>query len=134
MQIIETCKGLVVSSSKAEPPWAGDDVVSVGSAGVFYLDRLVYSKEYISAVADDTNVYDQEVFRALVDIHKDNTLGSERNTTWWMPRLTRLTPRALSRRARAIARDIAVAQFGSGFLATKRPRSRPPPRGGKRRR
>jgi hypothetical protein len=135
--------GLVLSPSKGEPPWSGEDAVTIGAAGIFYLERLVYAKDYITAMADDTNIYDEDVFKVLVDIHKDETLGSRRYEQKAITFLRYLVDAETheidvdgveSAWVRPLAKDIAVAQFGSSFLSHRK-RSRPPPspRGGRRR-
>jgi len=137
--------GLILSPSKGEPPWNGEDVVAIGAAGIFYLEHLVYAKDYIVAVADDTNVYDEEVFKSLVDIHKDDSLGSRRHEQKAITFLRYLVDAEANEIdveglesvwVRPLASDVAVTQFGSSFLS-RRKRSRPPPapspRGGKQR-
>jgi hypothetical protein len=137
--------GLILSPSKGEPPWNGEDVVTIGAAGIFYLEHLVFAKDYIAGMADDTNVYDEDVFKSLVDIHKDDASGARRYEQKAITFLRYLVDAEANEIdvegiesvwVRPLARDIAVAQFGSSFLS-RRKRSGPPPapspRGGKQR-
>jgi hypothetical protein len=131
--------GLILSSSKGEPPWSGEDAIAIGTGGTFYLQRLARAKDYIAAVSDDTNVYDEEVFKTLVHIQKDPKLGAaryEQKATVFLRYLVDAETHEIDVDGveavwvQPIARDIATALFGSAFVSRGRARrsSRPPPR------
>ncbi|WP_437646981.1 hypothetical protein [Sorangium sp. So ce362] len=68
--------GLINSLSKPEPPWRATDTVRLGAAGRYYLDVLIFNREYIRGLTDDTIVYDVDVFSSLELMHRDQ------NRTW----------------------------------------------------
>lgn len=57
--------GLVGSLSRAEPPWQEMDSVRLGAAGEFYLYKLIFAREYLFNVVDDSVIYDADVFAEL---------------------------------------------------------------------
>lgn len=63
--------GLVGSLSKAEPPWMRNDVVRLGAAGRYYLEELVFNREYIKNIVDDTIVYDEQLFATMDFLQND---------------------------------------------------------------
>jgi hypothetical protein len=63
--------GLVNSLSKPEPPWDNADVVRLGAAGRYYLEELLFEREYVQGLTDDTIVYEENVLAALELLHKD---------------------------------------------------------------
>ena len=63
--------GLVNSLSRPEPPWSSADAVRLGAAGRYYLEELIYNREYIQELTDDLIVYDEPVFDSLLHLHKD---------------------------------------------------------------
>jgi hypothetical protein len=64
-------RGLVNSLSKPEPPWSSADVVRLGAAGRYYLEELMFDREYIEGLTDDLIFYDESVFAALEHLQKD---------------------------------------------------------------
>jgi hypothetical protein len=119
---------LVLSLSKPEPPWSATDVIRLGAAGRYYLDEMVYRREYIQNVVDDTVIYDEKVFHALEAVHKDNKRAwpqrVEEKSRMFLTYLARREGDELNRRvSRAnmppwlypVAGKIGVQFFGSQF-------------------
>lgn len=64
--------GLVNSLSKSEPPWAPTDTVRLGLAGRYYLEELVFEREYLNNLVDDTVIYDELSFQTIFESHNDS--------------------------------------------------------------
>lgn len=67
-------QGMLLSRTRPEPPWAFDDMIRLSPSGQYYLKNLLYSREYIKNVVDDTIVYDAEVHRAIRWVHENREL------------------------------------------------------------
>jgi hypothetical protein len=122
--------GLVQSLSKPEPPWTGTDTIRIGAAGRYYLQVILYNREYVNNLVDDTVVYDEGVFKGLELIHNARELS-------WPERYDRKVFNFLAylaRRERAeapiarssaapqwlslVAEDIGAKRFGPSFMDT----------------
>lgn len=68
--------GLVVSLSQPEPPWSRKDVVRLGAAGRYYLEELLFNREYIRNIVDDTYIYEEAALRSIEVSHH------ERDKSW----------------------------------------------------
>lgn len=64
--------GLVNSLSKPEPPWSPTDTVRLGSAGRYYLEELIFNREYIKSLVDDVIYYEEPVLRSLEHFDRDS--------------------------------------------------------------
>ena len=65
--------GLIVSLSHTEPPWDQHARIRIGSAGVYYLEKMIFIREYIENIVDDTMLYREEVLDELVELHGDTS-------------------------------------------------------------
>lgn len=64
---------LVGSLSRGEPPWEEEDSIRLGISGEYYLEELIYSREYIYNIADDCILYDHTAFAKLRSAETDRT-------------------------------------------------------------
>lgn len=58
-------RNLVERLTSLTKPLDKSDVVTIGAAGYYYLDRLVFHEEYVYLVAQDTVIYDNNAFSSL---------------------------------------------------------------------
>jgi energy-coupling factor transporter ATP-binding protein EcfA2 len=67
--------GLVLSLSRAEPNWQREDVIRIGVAGKFYLERMLDNREYINNILDDTTIYEERVLTGLQLVQDDRLIS-----------------------------------------------------------
>lgn len=68
-------KRLLLSRSHPEPPWDEHSIVRIGGSGKYYLERLLYEREYLKNAVDDTIIYDANVSSSLLAIHEDRDIS-----------------------------------------------------------
>ncbi|CAN95730.1 hypothetical protein sce5567 [Sorangium cellulosum So ce56] len=125
--------GLVVSLSQPEPPWSRKDVVRLGAAGRYYLDELMYSREYVRNVVDDTYLYEEATLKSIELLHHDRDKAwpqrAEEKAKMLLLYLARREHEELNRIGISASRppwlkpvieDIGTRQFGPSFAAAFR--------------
>jgi hypothetical protein len=125
--------GLIVSLSQPEPPWSRKDVVRLSAAGRYYVDELLFNREYIKNIVDDTYIYEEESFKALEQLHHDRDKGwtekAEEKAKTLLLYVARRENEELARIGipasrptwlKPIAEDIGTRHFGPSFSAAVR--------------
>jgi hypothetical protein len=130
-------RGLVNSLSQPEPPWSGKHLVRLGAAGRYYLEELIFNREYIQNLTDDTVIYDEPVFGSLLHLHHDQSLDwrgryreKARAFLSYLYRrehheLTRMGPTTRPAWLAPVVEVIGQRHFGKEFSALQRKTPRP---------
>jgi hypothetical protein len=131
-------KRLLLSRSHPEPPWDDSATVRIGGSGKYYLELLIYEREYIRNVADDTIVYDPNIGESLVAFHEDRSAqwpqrqeGKMRVFLDYLLRAEKkelvLVPDARARVpwCKPVMPTVGERLFGSNFVREQKVRRRP---------
>ncbi len=114
--------GLLNSRTKAEGPWGADDLVEIGTAGSYYLTRLLKTNAYLQNVVDDVVIYDSRVLHSLLEVQRrlgvswsDKHKLKLQALLAYLWDIERDDPLKLSGSSKVIE-DVARSRFGNPFV------------------